>query len=192
MFCGLRGNFVFAYIKLKKGNVAGVWDVSRRSLHGGSTRVAAQCMVEFWRCFFFSFVFSLHPWQICNPCKKSEECYLLSLSHLVLIFLIVSNLNYFFFNLIIWHLIFISKFVLLFYDVSCLTLNVLISNLDSWLFYQILISFQFHPSIHDLIFNVFIFGQHFLAFHFSFGFLCEFDFSFHFCSSIRYLMIFKV
>jgi hypothetical protein len=77
--------------------------------------------------------------------KKSEECYLLSLSHLVLIFLIVSNLNYFFFNLIIWHLIFISKFVLLFYDVSCLTLNVLISNLDSWLFYQILISFQFHP-----------------------------------------------
>jgi hypothetical protein len=124
--------------------------------------------------------------------KKSEECYLLSLSHLVLIFLIVSNLNYFFFNLIIWHLIFISKFVLLFYDVSCLTLNVLISNLDSWLFYQILISFQFHPSIHDLIFNVFIFGQHFLAFHFSFGFLCEFDFSFHFCSSIRYLMIFKV
>jgi hypothetical protein len=117
---------------------------------------------------------------------------LLSLSHLVLIFLIVSNLNYFFFNLIIWHLIFISKFVLLFYDVSCLTLNVLISNLDSWLFYQILISFQFHPSIHDLIFNVFIFGQHFLAFHFSFGFLCEFDFSFHFCSSIRYLMIFKV
>jgi hypothetical protein len=98
----------------------------------------------------------------------------------------------FFFNLIIWHLIFISKFVILFYDVSCLTLNVLISNLDSWLFYQILISFQFHPLIHDLIFNVFIFGQHFLAFHFSFGFLCEFDFSFHFCSSIRYLMIFKV
>ena len=36
------------------------------------------------------------------------------------------------------------KFILLFYDVLGLTLNFLIYNLDSQLFYQILISFQFY------------------------------------------------
>jgi len=70
------------------------------------------------------------------------------------------------------------RFVLLFYDISYLILNVLIFNFSSWPFYQILICFQFHSYIHDLIF-IFIFksGPHSLNLYF-FLFFYEFDFSF--------------
>ena len=64
---------------------------------------------------------------------------------------------------------FYIKFVLLFYDISGLTINVLISNLNSCLFYQILIYFQFHPWIHDFIFNSFIFVLTLLIFIFVLG-----------------------
>jgi hypothetical protein len=46
------------------------------------------------------------------------------------------------------------EFVVLFYDVLSLNLDVLISNFNSRLFHQILISFQFHHWIHDFFFNV--------------------------------------
>jgi hypothetical protein len=49
-----------------------------------------------------------------------------------------------------------------------LILNILITNLDSWIFYQILIFFQFHPWIHDFIFYFFMFGPHSLEFLFLF------------------------
>jgi hypothetical protein len=85
---------------------------------------------------------------------------LLSLSHLVILLLIVSNYNYLFFQLHHLSFDFYIKFIILFYNISGLTFNVLISNLDSWPFYEILISFQFHPWIHDLIFIFFILGPH--------------------------------
>jgi hypothetical protein len=67
---------------------------------------------------------------------------------------------------------FYIKFVLLFYDVSGLTLNVLISNLDSMLFYKILISFRFYPWIYDLNFNFFfVIDSHSLDFLFFFWIL---------------------
>jgi hypothetical protein len=141
---------------------------------------------------FPSCFLSSKPWKTCCPWKKLKKCYLLIWSHAVLIFLIISNLIYLFFNFIFYHLIFYIKFVFLFYNVSGSTLNVLIFNLDSWLLYQILISFQFHSWIHDLIFNFFIFDPHSLEFYFCFGFFCEFDFSFQSCSLIKNLMIFKI
>jgi hypothetical protein len=60
-----------------------------------------------------------------------------------------------------------------------LILNILITNLDSWIFYQILISFQFHPWIHDFIFLIFsCLVLILLNFYFCFELFCEFDFSF--------------
>jgi hypothetical protein len=119
-------------------------------------------------------------------------CYLLSLLHLVILFLIVSNYNYLFFQLHHLSFDFYIKFIILFYNISGLTFNVLISNLDSWPFYEILISFQFHPWIHDLIFIFFILGPHSLDFYFCFGFFCKFNFSFQFFPSIQICMVFKV
>jgi len=86
---------------------------------------------------------------------------------------------------------FYIKFILLFYDVSGLTLSVLIPNLDSWLFYRILISFQFHHLFHDFFLNFFIFGPRFLDF-FLFWILLRILFFFQFFHSIQYLMIFNV
>jgi hypothetical protein len=61
-------------------------------------------------------------------------CYLLILSYLNLILLIVSNLIYFVFQFHLLTFDFYIKIVLLFYDILGLTLNILISNFDSWLF----------------------------------------------------------
>jgi hypothetical protein len=119
-------------------------------------------------------------------------CYLLSLSHLIILLLIVSNYNYLFFQLHPLSFDFYIKFIFLFYNISGLIVKVLISNLDSWFFYEILISFQFHHWIHNLIFIFFILGPHSLDFYFCFGFFCKFNFSFQFCLSIQIRMVFKV
>jgi hypothetical protein len=76
---------------------------------------------------FFSpfFYLSPEPWKM---------CYLLSLSYLVILLLIVSNYNYLFCQLHPLSFDFYIKFILLFYNISGLTFNVLISNLDSLLF----------------------------------------------------------
>jgi hypothetical protein len=112
-------------------------------------------MVKLWRCFFFPLSFCLFNIEkhVTLVKKLRKVCYLLVLSYLIPILLIVSNIFFFQFHHLAFN--FYIKFVLLFYVVSGLTLNILISNLDFMLFYQILISFPFHPWIYDLNFNFF-------------------------------------
>ena len=109
---------------------------------------------------------------------------------MIFILLIVSNYIIFF---QLHHLAFdfYIKYVLLFYNVSH-WLNILILNLDSWLFYEILISFQFVIGSMILFFIFFILGPHSLDFYFCFGFFCEFGFSFQICTSIQNFMAFKI
>jgi len=127
---------------------------------------------------------SYHPLyngEACSsiPCKKITKGVLF----VILIIFDHSSFNYIKFHLLFFQLRpltfdFYIKFVLLFYDVSWLILYVLISNLDYWLFYEILISFQFRPWTYDLIFIFFILGPRSLDFYFCFWFFCEFGFSF--------------
>jgi hypothetical protein len=139
--------------------------------------------------FSFSFFSLSSALKIVLPFAKNKRvCYLLSLSYLVLLLLIVPNyIFYFKASFGIW---FLYIFALLFYDVSSLTLNVLIFNLDSCLFYEILISFQFCPCIYDLISKFFHTWSSFSLFYFFFGFFCEFEFSFQFNPSIQFFMVF--
>ena len=69
--------------------------------------------------------------------KLRNVCYLLILLYLVLIILIKSDLISLFFNFFSFD--FYIKFVLCFYNISSLALNVFTSNFDSQFFYQILI-----------------------------------------------------
>jgi hypothetical protein len=118
--------------------------VSRRSLHGGPMRVATKHTIELKRYFSPPFLFFLNLEKICNRSKKKKikrVCYLLSLSHLILIFLAVSNFIYLFLSTWSFDFWFLYLTRHLIYDVSSSTLNVLIYTLDSWFFYQILIYF---------------------------------------------------
>jgi hypothetical protein len=148
-------------------------------------------------------------------CRDGVECVLppplqwwgmflhpLQKNHKDVLFVILIIFDHSSFNYIKFHLLFFQlhplafdfyiKFVILFYDVSWLTLDVLISNLDYWLFYEILISFQFCPWTYDLIFIFFILGPRSLDFYFCFGFFCEFGFSFQFYPSIQIFMVFTI
>jgi hypothetical protein len=87
--------------------------------------------------------------------KQKKVCDLFNSSYLVFILLVVLSFIYICFQFNPLSFDFSIEFILLFYDVLGLILNILITNLDSWIFYQILISFQFHPWIHDFIFLFF-------------------------------------
>jgi len=110
------------------------FDASRSSLHSSKVHVAFHVRWSFNNV-PLSF-FSLKSWKTYCPCKKNQKiaCYLLILSYLNLILLIVSNLIYFVFQFHLLTFDFYIKIVLLFYDILGLTLNILISNFDSWLF----------------------------------------------------------
>jgi hypothetical protein len=128
-----------------------------------------------------------------HPLQKNHKGVLF----VILIIFDHSSFNYIKFHLFFFQLYpltfdFYINFVLLFYDVSWLTLDVLISNLDYWLFYEILISFQFRPWTYDLIFIFFILGPRSLDFYFCFEFFCEFGFSFQFYPSIQIFMVFTI
>jgi hypothetical protein len=77
--------------------------------------------------------------------KQKKVCDLFNSSYLVFILLVVSSFIYICFQFNPLSFDFSIEFILLFYDVLGLILNILITNLDSWIFYQILIFFQFHP-----------------------------------------------
>ena len=82
--------------------------------------------------FFYLSFLSFQPWKICGPCKKLEKgvwfVKLIKFGHLFIC------IKFFFFNS---NLLFdfSIEFILLFYVVLGLTLDVLISNFDFWFFY---------------------------------------------------------